>query len=1094
MFSRVAIGEVALTEPTPEIAVTRGDDPGIEKSTAVDGNEKVSVRRGLGQREIAEETVIRKSQGGNTDGLGDIAEAGKRPQVLDTIGPGNETGSFDLNSPEERELTGKSRKSRKPDLVKYSANNDDTKLISESKPQAIHKASTKSMVAFSPEEVARNEQGLNPPIVKSALEALVVKYTMARQPKQAPSTGISPRYGPKSNVRGNSGKLMVDKTQSLAHITVDEHVKNLSTDHASQSTMQGSVRWAIYPDGGFRLAWDVTGLLFIIYQGFIVKHNFRLRVYFLSSSKVPFTLSFETELLGLLADFDRCIDLYFISDIALNFVTGYWNRGALIRSVTLLNPFDVKWRLARLLRLLRLNVLLMKLEEHIDSDVWLATFILIKMFLGLFVLSHWLACVWWSIGVAHEDSETNWIRDNQLDEEGHFATKYLRSLFYAISIVSTMYGDVIAANDGERIFTMFAMLAAGVVFAVVVGSVTNLVVSFGEYKTEYRQRMKRAMRFMRAHNVEPDLQVKIRRYIEHLLDNQFEFKSKSELMTMLSESLQGEVQLNLMGKLLKKYNLFTSLREELVGRICMVCKPVFCAPGDVVFYQGDNADGMYFVRKGALTVIALILPDPPMEHDSTGVCNSFTELMYIKRDDLREKIIAAADGLTLYLEMKAVVCLERERFEDCRLCMMGAIICYGDRRRKFSEGRSIEIDDEELLSRAQELRNIFAVALCKHGRLYEEDDVEEVMEGPVPQPNSPKLLKRGASIRLTQLTEKWMPVKCLTTHGAQLCVADSMGRTPFDLTTDKEMLSLLQAMDLHTATRNNDVISCRAAIEAGIDLNWVHPKTGTTALYGAVDKMHEEMVTLLLDGKADPNTAPSTGFSPLYAAANRGVPRISKILLEYNGDPNRRIGNGETPLFAALRKTKARDEMVELLLKAGANVNVYSNQQVNPFRVALEKNCDKKVLDLLLKYGAVPDGPNLETGDTILQQTRYDLSTAMWRWKKTLIGRTDRTINTWVNRLWTDRVEGSEDADMITDEVEESVGRWSTLLGMTTEVSNVSKRVLALLEGEAPETIQTIRANLEPLLQLSEDNNVTITEEKNTQVEITTSVRFYRIS
>lgn len=57
MFSRVAIGEVALTEPTPEIAVTRGDDPGIEKSTAVDGNEKASVRRGLGQRESAEETV-----------------------------------------------------------------------------------------------------------------------------------------------------------------------------------------------------------------------------------------------------------------------------------------------------------------------------------------------------------------------------------------------------------------------------------------------------------------------------------------------------------------------------------------------------------------------------------------------------------------------------------------------------------------------------------------------------------------------------------------------------------------------------------------------------------------------------------------------------------------------------------------------------------------------------------------------------------------------------------------------------------------------------------------------------------------------------
>ncbi|KAF4686021.1 hypothetical protein FOZ60_005776 [Perkinsus olseni] len=391
---------------------------------------------------------------------------------------------------------------------------------------------------------------------------------------------------------------------------------------------------------------------------------------------------------------------------------------------------------------------------------------------------------------------------------------------------------------------------------------------------------------------------------------------------------------------------------------------------------------------------------------------------------------------------------------------------------------SMEMDDEELLSKAQELRNMFAVALCKHGRLYEEDDNGQTREESE-ESESPRFLKRATPMVLSQFTEKWMPelgsiaiddldlalpqrrtvsfllgdesgddiprkkdacqsmqellnsrgveatyvdpetqesllllavgsscsvdvvslliensanpndvshvggltplmlavinndrdmVKCLTTHGAQLCVTDSIGRTPFDLTTDKEMLALLQAMDLHTATRNNDLAACQAAIDAGIDLNWVHPKTGTTALYGAVDKLHEEMVVLLLNGKADPNTAPTTGFSPLYAAANRGVPKLSKILLEYNADPNKKIGNGETPLFAALKKAKARGEMVELLLKAGADVNVYSNQQLSPFRVALEKNCDQKLLNILLEFGALPDAPNPETGDTILQQ------------------------------------------------------------------------------------------------------------------------------
>ncbi|KAF4679764.1 hypothetical protein FOZ60_014550, partial [Perkinsus olseni] len=396
---------------------------------------------------------------------------------------------------------------------------------------------SKPIVAFSPPEVvevADDETDANekPFPVKSALESLASAYTVALQPKQTTSTGASSsRYGQRGTVRSTGGKSLVDRGQTLTQLNVEAHAKSLSLDDTSSKPVLGSGRWVVYPDGRFRLTWDVAGLLFIVYQGFVV----------------PYTLSFETELRGFLADMDKCIDLYFMSDIALNFVTGYWNRGVLSLKhrdiaryyaqtwllVDLVASIPFSWfispdtegpsqsvskllrvirivkfiRIARLLRLMRLKTLLSKLEEHIDSDIWLAGFTMTKMFLGLFVLSHWIACIWWSIGVATEGSETNWIRDNDLEKEGLLANKYLRSLFYAISIVSTMYGDIIASNDGERIFTMFAMLAAGVIFAVVVGSVTNLVVSFGEYKTEYRQRMKRAMRFMRANNVEVDLQV-----------------------------------------------------------------------------------------------------------------------------------------------------------------------------------------------------------------------------------------------------------------------------------------------------------------------------------------------------------------------------------------------------------------------------------------------------------------------------------------------------------------------------------------------------------------------------------------------------------
>ncbi|KAF4672690.1 hypothetical protein FOL47_000245 [Perkinsus chesapeaki] len=1146
------------------------------------------------------------------------------------------------------------------------------------------------------------------PPVKSALEALVAAYSAVQQPKQTLSGGGPQKFGGRGTLR-SSGKTVVDRAQTIAQLKVESHAKHLSLDDASSKPTDGSDRWIIYPDGKFRLTWDVAGLLFIVYQGFLV----------------PYTLSFETDLTGFMADLDRCIDIYFLCDIALNFVTGYWNRGVLnlkhrdivryyIQTWLFVDlvasiPFDwilssgdvedsrqsaskllrviriVKFaRIVRLLRLMRIKTLLAKLEEHIDSDIWLAGFTMAKMFLGLFCLSHWIACVWWFIGVSGVAQEMNWIRDNELEQEGLLANKYLRSLFYAVSIVSTMYGDIIASNDGERIFTMVMMLAAGVIFAVVVGSVTNLVVSFGEHKTEYRQRMKRAMKFMRANNVEAQLQVRIKRYIEHLLDNQFEFKAKSELMTMLSDSLQNEVQLTLMGKLLKQYSFFTMLREEIVGRICMICKPIFCAPGDVVFYQGENADGMYFVRKGAVTIMMIVggssaqesegsaarsrfsqmrsgsslgasrrrssvfvgspsassstnvasagstAPTTKLsslgpqeyvgqhalfveeEHESTGICSSFTELMHLKRDELRDKIYAAGDALTLYLDIKAVICLEKGHFDilftmvqsdevsvdavdhlhskdtllllavrrnieevvqfllnadasvnvlspldhctplhiavrqlnveivsilladgasplltdlngDTPISYSTATVPTHAVRRKSlllpagtgfmslsdshmpviqrqqtprgsflhgtpkifkrvssREGSVLEgfvlehaedCDTEESLAKLQELRNIFAVALCKHGNLYEEVDEPgktggngENYPSSFDSDESESGPKRSSSGVLSQFAEKWvggaggnlvssfasessgsaneipkardacysmqellrsggvdasyvdpetnetllllavgsscsvemisilldhsadpndvspvggltplmLAVKSLITRGAQLGVTDSIGRTPIDLTDDKDMIALLQAMDLHTAARNNDIEACRAAIEGGIDLNWVHPKTGTTALYAAVDKVHEEMVTLLLDGKADPNTAPSTGFSPLYAAANRGVPKMCEILLQYRADPDKKIGNGETPLFAALKKPKSRDVLVKLLLKAGASVNVYSNHQLSPFRVALEKNCDHKLLGLLVDSGAAPDEPNPDTGDTVVCQKPHD--------------------------------------------------------------------------------------------------------------------------
>ncbi|KAF4708919.1 hypothetical protein FOZ62_012108 [Perkinsus olseni] len=579
------------------------------------------------------------------------------------------------------------------------------------------------------------------PPSKSALDFLVEQYNSEliggnNRSIAAPSPRLSatPRKS-----RFLVGDRSWSRSSSRAAVQGRAGILDGASAVLGQSSREPAARWIVYPDRKFRLVWDFVALLFIAYQAFLV----------------PYLISFDTELSGWLFDMDLCVDIFFLTDLILNFFTGFWYRGELnLENRAIVSNYTRTWliidlaattpinwilarhtdapegssstivevfkamRLARLLRLMRLRQLLTKMEEHIESDILLVVFTMLKMFLGLMCFSHWIACFWWAIGEAQIELEDNWVRENNLNVQGALYDKYVRSLFYAVSVVSTMYGPVAAENNNERNFTMMLMLAAGVIFAVVVGSVTNLVVSFGEYKTEFRQRMKRAMKFMRANNVGPHLQLRVRRYIENLLDNQFESKAKAELMTMLSDSLKNEMQLTLMGRLLRRYVFFARIREELLARICMACNHVFCAPGDVMFYQGEPAAGMYFVRKGRMTLVAVVMSadensnkgaanDPREDasgthraggqrrdnaedsevvsekvrslkaddyvgeeylfiagdYEATGVCGSFTELVKLKRDDLFERISTSPEAVTLYMEAKAVYCITKNDME-----------------------------------------------------------------------------------------------------------------------------------------------------------------------------------------------------------------------------------------------------------------------------------------------------------------------------------------------------------------------------------------------------------------------------------------------
>ena len=139
---------------------------------------------------------------------------------------------------------------------------------------------------------------------------------------------------------------------------------------------------------------------------------------------------------------------------------------------------------------------------------------------------------------------------------------------------------------------------------------------------------------------------------------------------------------------------------------------------------------------------------------------------------------------------------------------------------------------------------------------------------------------------------------------------------------------------------------------------------GQTVLTKAVELRGPELVEELLALGADVNQKGYGLNTPLHLAAGNGSEEIARLLLDRGADVAARNSSGETPLHMT------RDqEMIKLLLEAGAPENVYSNRGSLPpvvserglFLLQAIQDGNTQEIDKYLAYGLSPnqkiDGP-----------------------------------------------------------------------------------------------------------------------------------------
>uniref|UniRef100_A0A0A9WC50 Ankyrin repeat and KH domain-containing protein 1 n=1 Tax=Lygus hesperus TaxID=30085 RepID=A0A0A9WC50_LYGHE len=162
-------------------------------------------------------------------------------------------------------------------------------------------------------------------------------------------------------------------------------------------------------------------------------------------------------------------------------------------------------------------------------------------------------------------------------------------------------------------------------------------------------------------------------------------------------------------------------------------------------------------------------------------------------------------------------------------------------------------------------------------------------------------------------------IKLLLTHGAEINsrTGSKLGISPL----------MLAAMNGHTA-------AVKLLLDMGSDINAQIETNRNTALTLACFQGRHEVVSLLLDRRANVEHRAKTGLTPLMEAASGGYVEVGRVLLDKGADVNAPPVPSSRDTALTIAADKGHCRFVELLLNRNAQVEVKNKKGNSPLWLA----------------------------------------------------------------------------------------------------------------------------------------------------------------
>ncbi|TMS38049.1 hypothetical protein L596_004860 [Steinernema carpocapsae] len=192
-----------------------------------------------------------------------------------------------------------------------------------------------------------------------------------------------------------------------------------------------------------------------------------------------------------------------------------------------------------------------------------------------------------------------WMGKFEIINCSNFIRQYSLSIYWSALTLTTCgqqpYPNAWEQNALEVVDTVIGLI----VFAVIVGSVGNVVSTMNISRSKYQEMMDGLRFYMIYRNVHPKIQRRVVQCIEYDYHARVK-KDEKDIFESLPPRLQGEMAVQLHMETLKRVDLLRELEAGLLYELVLRLQQQMLVPGDYLCRKGEPAKEMYINKQGLL--------------------------------------------------------------------------------------------------------------------------------------------------------------------------------------------------------------------------------------------------------------------------------------------------------------------------------------------------------------------------------------------------------------------------------------------------------------------------------------------------------------